>query len=95
MDKIFNILVTLSNFADSIHLEVATEVKQRLENEWTVRPFFGDILIAKSPFYKVYKPVLERFTDCQLALSNMLKKPKFATSLKKLLEAESLGLEKV
>lgn len=95
MDKIFNILVTLAKFADLVHSEVATQIKKRLDCEWTEKPYFGDILVEKSPYYKAYKPVLERFTDCQLALSNMLKKPKFANYLKKLLEAESANLEKV
>lgn len=85
MDNIFNILVTLASFADLVHAEVAGQIKQRLEEEWTEKPYFGDILVAKSPYYKTYKPVLQRFSDCQVAMSNMLKKKNFANYLKMLL----------
>ncbi len=95
MDSIFNIIITLASFADLVHGEVAAQIRQRLESEWLEKPYFGDILVAKSHYYKTYKPVLQRFSECQLSLSNMLKKKSFASYLKGLLEKESIGLEKV
>ncbi len=95
MENIFNIVITLASFADLVHGEVATQIQKRIESEWSEKPYFGDILVAKSPYYQTYKPVLQRFSECQMALSNMLKKKNFANYLKMLLEKESASLEKV
>lgn len=95
MSKIFYILAELSQVAELVHGEVASQLKQRVTSEWEEKPFFGDILIQKYQYYKTYNAILQRFPTCQVALSNMLKKKAFSHYLKQLLEAESVGLDKV
>ena len=84
--KIFYILDQLTpRFADLVHGEVADEIKKRIDNEWTEKPYFGDILVAKQPFYKIYKSVLHNFPIGQVTLSRMLQKKSFSNCLKKYL----------
>ena len=84
--KIFYILDQLTpRFADLVHGEVADEIKKRVDNEWAEKPYFGDILVAKQPFYKIYKSVLHNFPIGQVTLSRMLQKKSFSNCLKKYL----------
>lgn len=85
MSKIFFVIVELSKFSELVHGEVASKLGSRLANEWNEKPYFGDILIERYQFYRVYSSILRRFPDCQIALSNMLKKKAFATYIKQLL----------
>ena len=95
MMKVFYVVAELEQLASLVHEQVAIQIKARVETEWSLKPFFGDIMTTYYYYYRVYKAILERYPTCQITLSILLKKPKFAASLKKLLEAESLNLEKV
>lgn len=85
MQNIFYLLVSLAPFAELVHGEIAMQIKERLENEWDEKPYFGDILTKKYQYYKTYKSILQRFPTCQLSLSNMLKKKAFSSKIKQLL----------
>lgn len=95
MMKVFYVIVELEQLASLVHGPVANQIKERADNEWSEKPYFGDILTKNYHFYKVYKAILERYPTCQVTLSNLLKKKNFAAYLKKLLEAETANLEKV
>ena len=85
MVKIFFLIVELSKFSELVHGEIASKLKERIINEWNIKPFFGDILIERYQFYKVYSSILRRFPDCQFSLSYMLKKKPFANYIRQLL----------
>lgn len=95
MNKVFYVVVELEQLATMVHEQVATQIKTRCEVEWTEKPYFGDILIKFYHYYKVYKAIIARYPNCQITLSNLLKRKNFAAHLKKLLEAEAIGLENV
>lgn len=95
MMKVFYVVAELEQLATLVHEQVAMQIKSRVETEWSLKPFFGDILTTYYYYYRVYKAILERYPTCQLTLSILLKKPKFVACLKRLLDVESLNLEKV
>ncbi len=85
IQRIFYLLVNLAPFAELVHGEIAMQIKERLEKEWDVKPYFGDILMQKYQYYRTYRAILQRFPTCQLTLSNMLKKKAFSNKIKQLL----------
>jgi len=95
MMKVFYVVAELEQLATLVHEQVAIQIKTRIETEWSLKPFFGDILTTYYYYYRVYKAVLKRYPTCQITLSILLKKPKFSACLKRLLDAESLNLEKI
>ena len=95
MTKVFYVVVELEPFALRVHEQIATQVRHRVEHEWSEKPYFGDIITTYYHYYKVYKAILERYPTCQITLSTMLKKKAFAASLKRLLEAAGDRLDNI
>lgn len=90
--KLFYPVVELQKLATLVHEQVGNEIKSRIDSmdEWSEKPFVGDILIKYYQYYKIYRCVLERYPAGQLTLSNLLKKKNFAASLKKYLVSRRL-----
>ena len=95
MNNVFHVVISLDKFALQVHQPMAAKIKLRVDQEWSEKPYFGDILTEYIHYYKIYKAILKTYPMCQVTLSNLLKKKQFATYLKKLLESEAEKLEKV
>lgn len=95
MVQVFYVVVELEQLASLVHRQMAQQIRERVEAEWEEKPFFGDILTKYYHYYKVYKAILKRYPQCQLTLSNLLKKKPFSAYLKSLLDAEAENLERV
>ena len=82
--KIFHSIIELEKVAQLLHLQVVSEIKERIDL-WNQMPYFGDILKKYFKFYNVYKQILLHFPKSQDTLVELMKKQKFKEFLQKLL----------
>ncbi|RNA20859.1 PH domain-containing 4 isoform X1 [Brachionus plicatilis] len=93
--KVFTIISELKQAALLVHDSVSDLIRHRLTHEWHTKPYFGDILIKYYRYYKIYKAVLSKYPNVQINLATLMKKKNFASTLKKLLDAQAQSLENV
>ena len=52
MMKVFYVVAELEQLASLVHEQVAMQIKTRVETEWSIKPYFGDILTFYYYYYR-------------------------------------------
>jgi hypothetical protein len=82
--KLFYCCIETEKLAQLIHKQIAMEIRERLNN-WAMKPYFGDILLKYYHYYKLYKPILQRYSTAKETLVELLKNKRFASCLQKIM----------